>query len=74
MMHTNHGYNIGHHGRDRMVVGFTTTYAISAYHYYSCECEPRSWRDALDTTLCDKVFSDLQQVSGFSGYSSFLHQ
>ena len=21
----------GHHGRDRMVVGFTTTYAISAY-------------------------------------------
>ena len=25
----------GHHGRDhdRMVVGFTTTYAISAYHH-----------------------------------------
>jgi len=22
----------GCHGRDRMVVGFTTTYAISAYH------------------------------------------
>ena len=22
----------GHHGLDRMVVGFTTTYAISAYH------------------------------------------
>jgi hypothetical protein len=22
-----------HHGRDRMVVGFTTTYAISAYHH-----------------------------------------
>ena len=22
----------GHRGRDRMVVGFTTTYAISAYH------------------------------------------
>ena len=21
------------HGRDRMVVGFTTTYAIHAYHY-----------------------------------------
>jgi hypothetical protein len=21
------------HGRDRMVVGFTTTYAISAYHH-----------------------------------------
>jgi hypothetical protein len=22
----------GHRGRDRMVVGFTTTYAINAYH------------------------------------------
>jgi hypothetical protein len=31
-------------GRDRMVVGFTTTCAISAYHHKSCEFEPRSWR------------------------------
>jgi len=23
----------GHHGRDRMVAGFTTTYAISAYYH-----------------------------------------
>ena len=23
----------GRHGRDRMIVGFTTTYAISAYHH-----------------------------------------
>jgi len=23
----------GCHGRDRMVVGFTTTYAISVYHH-----------------------------------------
>jgi hypothetical protein len=23
----------GHHGRDRMVIGFTTTCAISAYHH-----------------------------------------
>jgi len=23
----------GHHGYDRMVVGFTTTYAIGAYHH-----------------------------------------
>jgi len=38
-----------------MVVGFTTTSAISAYHHYTCEFEPRSWRDVLDTTLCDKV-------------------
>jgi hypothetical protein len=31
-------------GRDRMVVGFTATYAISVYHHYACEFEPRSWR------------------------------
>jgi len=42
-------------GRDRMVVGFTTTCAISAYHHWSCEFEPRSWRDVLDTKLCDKI-------------------
>jgi len=29
-------------GRDRMVVGFITTCAISAYHHYSCEFEPCS--------------------------------
>jgi hypothetical protein len=29
-------YEEGHCVRDCMVVGFTTTYAISAYHYYSC--------------------------------------
>ena len=38
-----------------MVVGFTTTSAVSAYQHYSCEFEPRSWRDVLDATLCDKV-------------------
>ena len=27
----------GHRGRDRMVFGFTTTYAISAYHHWCCE-------------------------------------
>jgi hypothetical protein len=25
----------------------------------------RSWRDVLDTTLCDKFVSDLRQVGGF---------
>ena len=39
-----------------MVVGFTTTCAISAYHHKSCEFEPRSWRGVVpDTTLCDEV-------------------
>ena len=33
-------------GRDRAVDGFTTTYAISAYHHWCCEFESRSGRDA----------------------------
>ena len=45
----------GRRGRDRMVVGFTTTCAISASHHSSCEFEPRSWRGVLDAPLCDKV-------------------
>ena len=28
-------------GRDRMIVGFTTTCAISTYHHWSCEFEAR---------------------------------
>jgi hypothetical protein len=34
----------GRRGRDRMVVGFTTTYAISDYHHWCCEFESRSER------------------------------
>ena len=37
--------------RDRIIIGFTTTYAISV----SCKFESRSWRGVRDTTLCDKV-------------------
>ena len=45
---------------------FTTTYAISAYHHYSCEFEPRTWRGVLDTTLCDKVCQWLKTGRWFS--------
>ena len=45
-------------GRDRMVVRFTTTYTVSAFHDKSC-----SWRGVLEITLCD--FSDLRLVGGF---------
>jgi len=45
----------GPHGHDLMVVEFTTTFAISSYHYLSCEFKSRLWRGVLDTTLCDKV-------------------
>ena len=41
--------------RDRMVVGFTTTCAVSTYYHKSYEFESRTWRGVLDTTLCDKV-------------------
>ena len=42
-------------GRDRMIVGFTTTSAISAYHHWRYEFKSRSRRGVLDTTLCGKV-------------------
>ena len=42
-------------GCDRMVFGFTTTCAVSAYHYERYYFEPCSWRGILDTTVCDKV-------------------
>ena len=38
-----------------MVVGFITTYAISAYHHQRSELESRSGEVYLDTTLCDQV-------------------
>jgi len=37
-------YNRDRLDRDRLVVGFTTTYAISAYHDWCCELESRSER------------------------------
>ena len=53
----------GGRGRDCIVVRFTTTSAVSVYHHLRCKFESRSWRDVLDTTLCD--ISDLRQVGGF---------
>jgi hypothetical protein len=32
----------------------TTTFTINAYHPYSLEFEPRSWRGVLDRLLCEK--------------------
>ena len=49
-----------------MVVGFTITCAISAYHHYHCEFEPRSWQGVLDTTLCDQVCQWLVKGQWFS--------
>ena len=57
--------NRGRRGRDRMEVGFTTTCAISAYHHYSCEFEPRSWDVYSIQHYVIKFVSYLRQVGGF---------
>ena len=38
-------------GRDSILAGFTTTYAIGPNHHLSYEFESRSWRSVLDTTF-----------------------
>jgi len=53
----------GRRGRDHMVVGVTTTYAISAYHHRCCEFESRSGRGVQHYVI--KLVSDLRQVGGF---------
>ena len=56
----------GRRSRDRMVVGFTNTYATSAYHHQRCKFECHSWRGVLDATLCDKVCQWLATGRWFS--------
>jgi hypothetical protein len=46
--------------RDRMVVGFTTTYAISTYHRKRCGFNPTQPQHYVI-----KFVSDLRQVGGF---------
>ena len=62
---TSCSYTLGHRVRGRMVVGFTTTCAISASHPQIGEFKLRSWRDVLDTTVCDKVCQWLTTDRGF---------
>ena len=54
------------HGRDRMVVGYTTIYAISAYHHWCCEFGYRSGRGVQHYVI--QFVNNLRQVGGF------LHQ
>jgi hypothetical protein len=44
-------YSRGRRGRDRMVVGLTTTYAIGAYHHWCCEFKSRYFRGAQHYTF-----------------------
>ena len=50
-------------GRDRMVVGFTTAYAISDYHHWCCEFQSRSEWGVQHYMIT--FVSDMRQVSGF---------
>ena len=48
-----------------MVVGFTTTYAISVYHHYSCEFEfTHGDVNSIQYDVINFV-SDLREVGGF---------
>jgi len=53
----------GRRGRDRMVVGFTITCAISAYHHYSSNLVHGEVYPIQLYVI--KFVSDLQQVGGF---------
>jgi hypothetical protein len=53
-----------------MVIGFTTTCAISDYHHLNHEYEFRSWRGVLDTTLCNEICQWLATLRCFSPVSS----
>jgi len=52
-------------GCDRMVVGFTTTYVISAYHHLHCEFEPCSGEVYSIQHYVIKFVNDLRQDGGF---------
>ena len=52
-------------GRDRMVVWFTTTHAISAYHHSRCEFESRSDEAYSIQHYVINFVSDLRHVGGF---------
>ena len=54
-----------HRGRDHMVVGFTTTYAISAYRYKVRRSNPTHGEVYSLQHYTIKFVSDLRQVSGF---------
>jgi hypothetical protein len=50
----------GRRDSDRMVVGFTTTCEISAYHHKSCEFEPVHGKVYLIQHYVIKSVSDLR--------------
>jgi hypothetical protein len=53
----------GRRVRDRMVVGFKTTYAIGAYHHWCCGFDSNPGQGVQHYVI--KFVSDLRQVGGF---------
>ena len=61
---TNSGW--GRHARDRMMVEFTTSYVVRAYHHLSCEFESRSRRCVLDIAKWHKLCQCVAACQWFS--------
>jgi hypothetical protein len=57
--------NRGRRCRDRMVAGFITTYAISAYHHQRCEFESSSGEVYSIQHYVIKFVINLRQIGGF---------
>jgi hypothetical protein len=64
----------GSRGRIHMIIGFITTYAISAYHHHHCEFESRSGKVYSMQHYVINLSVTCHMSVVFSGYSSFLHQ
>jgi hypothetical protein len=60
--------------RDRMVVGFITTYAIGSYHHWSCESECCSGEASSIQHYVIKFLVTCDRSMAFSEHSGFLHQ
>ena len=56
---------MGRHCRDRMVVGYTTTCAISAYHHYAVNSNPANGDVFSIQHYVIKSVSDLLHDGGF---------
>jgi hypothetical protein len=56
----------GRRGRDRMVVGYITTYAISGYHHLRCEFQSHSGEMYSIQHYAIKFVIDLRQFGFFS--------
>jgi hypothetical protein len=63
----------GRRGRDLMVVGYITTYAISAYNHLSCKFDSHSGEVYLIQQYVKKFVSDLRRVGDFSTNTTDHH-